>query len=317
VGSNPTPRTISEHTAVSVILARYMNYLMTKKTLKPATIKRKVKCIKSLLNHGVILGNPDTFIRFLNTTTWASGTKDIAVDSYRDYLDMIGLTQVKLPHIRREEKLPFIPLESEIDALISYARAKTSTFLRVLKDTGVRPIEGWRLRWIDIDQANRCITITPAKYSRPRKLRISNQTLNMLFSLPRRNRYIFSVSGNKERLADELEHFATNFVKIRNRVAEKLKNPRLNHISLKTFRHWKATMEYVGTKDILHVKEMLGHKNIQNTLKYIHLANAISNVEDEFVVRVAKTVEDATELIEAGFEYVTDLEGVKLFRKRK
>jgi hypothetical protein len=126
VGSNPTPRTRTEHPAVSTVLARYMNYLMTKKILKPATIKRKVKCIKSLLKHGVKLGNPDTFIKCLNTTSWASGTKDIAVDSYRDYLDMLGLTQVKLPHIRREEKLPFIPLEKEIDTLIIYARAKAS-----------------------------------------------------------------------------------------------------------------------------------------------------------------------------------------------
>ena len=32
---------------------------------------------------------------------------------------------------------------------------------------------------------------------------------------------------------------------------------------------------------------------------------------------VAKTVGDATTLVENGFEYVTDIEGMKLFRKRK
>jgi dihydropteroate synthase len=40
-------------------------------------------------------------------------------------------------------------------------------------------------------------------------------------------------------------------------------------------------------------------------------------VEDEWHSATAKTVEEAKELIEAGFEYVCDIDGIKLFRKRK
>src|SRR5271157_2378004 len=294
-----------------------MAYLLSKKSLKPATVKRKVKTIRSLLKHGCDLADADNVVRFLNTCSWASGTKDIVIDSYRDYLNMLGLTEVKLPHIRREEKLPFIPLESELDALICNARTKMCAFLRVLKDTACRPIEAWILNWTDIDSVNRCVTITPAKYSHPRKLKINEQTLNLLSALPKENQYVFSLSGDKERFADELEHFCINFVKLRTRVADKLKNPRLRMISMKTFRHWKATMEYVRTKDILHVKEMLGHVNIANTLKYIHLANAVSTMQDDYVCKVAKSLKECEELIESGFEYVTDFEDFKLFRKRK
>jgi len=32
---------------------------------------------------------------------------------------------------------------------------------------------------------------------------------------------------------------------------------------------------------------------------------------------IAKTVEDERKLVEAGFEYVTTMDGVKIFRKRK
>jgi len=149
-------------------IARYINYLLTKKTLKPASIKRKVTTIKSLIRKGVKLSNPDSFVYFLNATDWASGTKDVAVDSYRDYLNMLGLTKVKLPHIRRENKLPFVPLESEIDAIIHNVRTKMSTFLRVLKDTGCRPIEAWTIKWLDLEVTNKCVTITPAKYSNSR-----------------------------------------------------------------------------------------------------------------------------------------------------
>ena len=57
----------------------------------------------------------------------------------------------------------------------------------------------------------------------------------------------------------------------RKRIAEKFSNPRLRKISFTTFRHWKGTMEYHRTKDLLYVKKILGHKTIQNTLKYIDL----------------------------------------------
>ena len=57
------------------------------------------------------------------------------------------------------------------------------------------------------------------------------------------------------------------------------------------------------------------HRNIKNTLLYTQLVKTQS--EDEYVCRVAKTVEQAAELIEAGFEYVCEIDGVKLFRKRR
>ncbi|MEM2263430.1 MAG: hypothetical protein QW160_04330 [Candidatus Bathyarchaeia archaeon] len=41
------------------------------------------------------------------------------------------------------------------------------------------------------------------------------------------------------------------------------------------------------------------------------------NVNDEFHVRTAKTVEEACRLIEVGFEYVTEIDGIKILRKRK
>lgn len=111
-----------------------------------------------------------------------------------------------------------------------------------------------------------------------------------------------------------LDHFRRNFDKSRRKLAAKLQNPRLLKISFKTLRHFKATMEYSRTKDILYVKEMLGHKRIENTLVYTHLVNFES---DEYTVKVATSLEECTALLEVGFEYVTDFEGKKLFRKRK
>ena len=62
------------------------------------------------------------------------------------------------------------------------------------------------------------------------------------------------------------------------------------------------------------MKQQLGHKRLENTLIYTHL---IDFQEDEYHVRTAKTIEEACKLVEAGFEHVTEMEDVKLFRKRK
>lgn len=76
----------------------------------------------------------------------------------------------------------------------------------------------------------------------------------------------------------------------------------------------KTTIKYHQTKDILHVMQLLGHKNINNTLIYTQL---ISFENDEFHVRVEKHLEADKELIEADFEYVTERDEAKIYRKHK
>jgi len=68
------------------------------------------------------------------------------------------------------------------------------------------------------------------------------------------------------------------------------------------------------TKDILHVKEKLGHKSITSTLTYTHLVNFES---DEYHTATSKSLERDEELLKAGFEYVTERDGIKIYRKRK
>jgi hypothetical protein len=73
-------------------------------------------------------------------------------------------------------------------------------------------------------------------------------------------------------------------------------------------------MEYHKTKDILHVMQLLGHKDIRNTLVYTHLVN-LQN--DEWVCRVATSKEERVSLIESGFTFVAKEGDQWYFRKRK
>ena len=212
------------------------------------------------------------------------------------------------PRYKRIQKLPFIPLEREIDDLIAGCSKHIAVFLQIGKETGARAGEIFQLKWEDIDLEARTITITPEKGSGPRKFRMSMKLFNMLSGLPKDDERVFSRYKN-------LNSLMRTFERQRRRIAHKLANPRLLRISFHTLRHWKAAMEYAKTKDILHVMKLLGHKSIKNTLIYTQLIEGIR--DDEYVCKVARTPEEISSLIEAGFEYVCEHEGLKFFRKRK
>jgi integrase len=177
-------------------------------------------------------------------------------------------------------------------------------------ETALRVGEAWDLKYSEMDFETRILTMNnPEKRGTPRQFRLSQGLIAMLKALPRK-----PDSPNKLFLG-RYYSFRTTFYYQRRRVATTLQNPKILRIHFHTFRHFKATMEYHKTKDILYVKELLGHKNINSTLIYTHL---IDFKGEEYHGATAKTVDEAKDLVEKGFEYVcTTPEDLMLFRKRK
>ena len=75
------------------------------------------------------------------------------------------------------------------------------------------------------------------------------------------------------------------------------------------------TRSHACTKDILFVKQQMGHRKTETTLVFTRLLQFEKH--DNYTCEVAQNVEQATELVENGFEYVTEMDGLRLFRKRK
>lgn len=238
------------------------------------------------------------------TQEWSVGRKANAVDAYTTFLQMQGAKWTP-PTYRKMRKIPFIPTETETDQLIVGCNKRMATFLQMLKETAIRCGEACRLCWTEIDLVNDSIRVTPEKGSNARNLKISNKLVSMLNELPKTSALVFDATQDAMR---------KSFQQQRRRIAAKLKNPRLLQISFHTFRHWKATMEYHRTKDILHVMQMLGHRCNQNTLIYTQL---VTFQDEDFIAKVATSEKEVCQLVEAGFEYICDYNGNKIFRKRK
>ena len=203
----------------------------------------------------------------------------------------------------------FVPTETEIDQLIAALGKKTGAFCQVLKDTGARCGEVAQLKWTDIDFGTRKVRIKAEKGSNSRVLPLSAKTIDMLCNLPR----------NKERIFANANAVRSCYFLQRRKLAQRIANPNINLIHFHTFRHWKATTEQHKWRDAWHVKMILGHKKISSTEKYIHLEQMYyeSDTNEQFIVKVADTLEEAIKLMEAGFEHHAKIEGHELFRKRK
>ena len=259
-----------------------------------------------LVKRGADLFNPESIKAIITSQTWSNSTKVQMIAAYKKFaiLNDIKWTPPKYEVIR---KLPFIPLEKEIDELIACCGKKMSTTLQLLKETAMRIGEALRLEWTDIDSEKRIININkPEKHGNARAIKVSEKLIAMLNRLPKDRVNV---------LGSSLQTVRNSFYAQRKRAAIKLNNPRLLRIHFHTFRHWKATMEYHRTKDILYVMKLLGHKNIANTLIYTQLIEF--EEDDKFCTAVANNIEDARKLVEAGFEYVCNHENMMLFRKRK
>jgi len=279
---------------------------MKKQGYAKTTITTREKILKILVKRGANLFDPESIKEAIAKQEWCNKRKVNAADAYSCFLSMHGMTW-EPPRYRVVRQLPFVPTETEIDQVIAGCSRKFTPLLQLLKETGMRIGEACQLRWTDIDLENGTVRVTPEKGSNPRMLQISSKLKAMLSELQ-------SDAKSEEVFPRSVRNQRRIFQRQRERIAKKLRDPRIAKITFHTFRHFKATMEYHKTKDILHVMRILGHKNINNTLIYTHL---VDFKDDEYISKVATSPREACNLVEAGFEFVCEVDGSHIFRKRK
>jgi integrase len=282
-----------------------------KKEGKADTTIRNVSKALERLARSCNLDDPEAVKTFIATLDRKNGYKRQLCYAYNVHVRVHGLTWTK-PNYFVASKMPKIPLEAKIDLIIADASKRLRTAILMSKDTGLRPIELMRLRLRDVDLSKGAVYPETAKHGSPRVLKLKSATLNVL------NKYLASVHiepNDKIFGTWNSDIYGRKFRTTRNRVAWKMEDTSIKTIRLYDLRHFFATMLYHDTKDILFVKQQMGHKKIETTLIYTQLLQF--ERDDNYTCKVAQNVEQATELIESGFEYVTEMDGLKLFRKRK
>jgi len=272
------------------------------------TTQGYVKNLRYLIHKEININEPNDVTAFIAIQKWSNGTKAKTINAYRLYCKQNNI-QATLPTYKTEQHIPFIPLENELDQLISGCKHQLATFLEVLKETAARYGEALRLQWTNLDTEAMTLTLNnPEKNSNPRSAKITTKLLAMLSTLPHTNTKIFQY--------EDKDSVRKAYMRARTRIAKNTGNSRILQIHFHTFRHWKATQLYHRTNNLMLVKKLLGHKNLNNTQIYIQL---LPDQPDDYSCEIATNVTQAAKLVQDGYDYVTGEynDGGKLFRKRK
>ena len=141
--------------------------------------------VNARAQRGADLFNADSVKEAIAKQKWSTARRHTAISAYTLFLKMMGKRWVP-PICKVTRKLPFIPTEEEIDALIAGCGKKTGTLLQLLKETGMRKGEANRLCWMDIDMERRTIPLnTPEKGGNARIFKVSNKLIARLNDLPK------------------------------------------------------------------------------------------------------------------------------------
>jgi len=230
------------------------------------------------------------------------------VNAYNHYTVFHNLSW-KRPKYQRAFSIKKLPLESNIDLIISYTKTRNRVAFRLVKECGLRPIEVSNLTLKHIDLHKGRLYPETAKGGEARVLKMKSETLALLKQL---------VSTSNLSINDRIfpcsKTLQKNWNRLRNKIAERLGKPELKQIRLYDLRHFYGTTLYHKTKDIVYVQRKMGHRNLKNTLIYIDLAD-FGN--EDFISKIAETPQQIQQLIESGFEYICQKDGLTFFRKRK
>jgi len=255
------------------------------------------------------LDNPEAVKQYIANKDVSDSYKKTLCIAYNHYCKYYKI-HWEMPLYKADSKQIRIPTTEKLEKLIAYARRTLSIQLRISKETGLRPVELCNLKVKDIDLEQRNIHPKTAKNGSPRTLRISHSLKDAITD------HIVSqdLNPNDKLFKASADQYGKSYRTTRNSLAKKLNDPSLKQIRLYDFRHFFATMLYHRTRDILYVKQQMGHKKIETTLLYTQLIDFGS---DEYHVKTAKTIKEACSLAQQGFEYFCEMNGTKILRKRK
>jgi integrase len=282
---------------------------MKKDNRSDYTINFTRKALTFLSKH-TSLAEPEAVKLFIATHKASDGYKRNLCIAYNKYCKFCNITW-NMPKYREEAKNIALPTREKIQMLIANAGKLLSMKLQLSMETGLRPVELTRLKVKDIDLEHKTVNPTTAKRGKPQNCTMSQSLIlkiqeHIIEKNLTPNDPLFKGTGS--------DHYGKTYRTMRNTLAEKLKDPTIRQIRLYDPRHYFCTKKLNDIGNPYTVMVLMGHTKLTTTQRYMHLLNFN---DDEWTCTGATTAKEATKLIENGFQYVTTIEGIQLFRKRK
>ena len=245
----------------------------------------------------------------------ASNTyKQKLCDVYHHYCKFYKI-EWEMPKYTPEERGIQPPTDEKCLMLIASAKGSLSLKIDISNQTGLRPIEvqgykGLKVKDIHFDQRTITALSTKKCNARPPMKITEELAIRLKTYITRENLKPedFLFKGNERRYG---EHYR----RMRNRLAEKLQDTSIKTIRLYDLRHAYVTRQLRRTQNCETVRQIVGHKHLNTTQRYMHL---LAGTSGEWIVEGTTDKNRAIQLIAQDFIFVnTAPDGTMIYKKAK
>jgi len=317
--TKPLKVTVDQYTILSPSLAirrpqpetRYQEQI--DKTIAKATIEGKAKnTIKSFkhrlreLSRFADLMNPEDVKQAIGYSKLSNSSKCSFALAYEWFTRANGL-QWEKPRFKWNLPTPIMPNTDQVNKIISATTLRFATIFKLMAEIGVGGEELHQTHRNQFETTQGIISIKGLKGHGSANYKLKSQTAEMLreylaknpqdYPFPRP--YIMSTMWRRARETASKNH----------------NDPSLKTIPMKNLRNYSGAQFYYKFPDPIGVMRHLRHKRLETTMHYLRAI--VLNGEEEYTVKTATNIKEATELLEHGFTYVQEIDGIKLYRKRK
>ena len=292
---------------------------LERKGRSPRTVRFYEQCLKGLAKR-CDLQDPDCTAleiaryKLPNGRSATNSYKAKLATSYAYYCKINKIEWEKAVYHPEEQGI-IPPNDEQVKMLISGIKGALSIKVQVIAETGLRPIEiqgekGLQVKSIHLDQKSITALSTKNCNARP-PMKITDELTVRLKT------YITKHNLQTEDLLflGAAERFGESYRRARNQLACKLSKPELKNIRLYDLRHYYVTKQMRRIQNAEIVRQMVGHKRLNTTQKYIHL---LAGTSEEWIVEGTTEKERAKQLLATDFIYqLTTPDGTMLFKKAK
>ena len=216
-------------------------------------------------------------IRFLDILQQDRGLSDRTINTAISQIRFFTLyvlhnpwDPTQVPMRKFDTYLPFVPSQDEVKTFISsISDIKVKAMTAVMYSSGLRIGEVCHLRYEDIQRKNMRIHITHGKNRSDRYAILSKDALDILtkywFACGRPTGWLFPKQTDPSRPIDTF--FLSRHIEAHEK---ELGWPK--RLTCHSFRHAFGTHLYENGVDLLTIKTLMGHKSLDSTMIYVHLA---------------------------------------------
>ena len=228
-----TPLVIEKFKAQRVNEMKKASPAGPERRLKPATINRNLECLKSIFNKAI---------------AWGKYSGENPVKKVKFFKE-------------NNQRLRFLERE-EIIKLLSNCNRHLKPIVILALNTGMRRGEILGLKWRDIDFKRGIIYIYDTKNKEKREVPVNEQAKTALIRTRKhpQSEYVFC-NQNGSPMTQNRKSFLTA-----------LKKSGIKDFKFHDLRHTFASHLVMSGVDLNTVRELLGHKSTEMTLRYSHLS---------------------------------------------